>query len=251
MTSIWKNISKSNFILPKVLISKNNKKIKLTYIKNINKNTTKSSILKEFSSYMNLIENKQNKIEKNVIPKIKLISEKPNYKKYINNINEIITDIKHKSLKKVVISRVSEYSLNKKISISSLINYLNKNHPNCFNYIISFNKNEYFIGSTPEKIIHLDNQLFKIDAIAGSSKNKNNIQNKKELEEHNFVTKYIKKQMEPISSNLSIPKNPEVLNLNYIYHLYTKISGKVKHKSHILDLLIKLYPTPALLGEPY
>ena len=33
MTSIWKDVPKSNFIVPKILISKNNNKTKLTYIK--------------------------------------------------------------------------------------------------------------------------------------------------------------------------------------------------------------------------
>ena len=59
MTSIWKDVPKSNFIVPKILISKNNNKTKLTYIKKINKNTTKQSILKEFSYYVNIINNKQ------------------------------------------------------------------------------------------------------------------------------------------------------------------------------------------------
>ena len=109
MTSIWKDIPKSNFIVPKILISKNNNKTKLTYIKKINKNTTKQSILKEFAYYIDIINNKQNKVEKNISPDIKLILEKPNYKQYIHNINKIIDDIKHSSLEKVVISRLSKY----------------------------------------------------------------------------------------------------------------------------------------------
>jgi len=251
MTSIWKDVPKSNFIVPKILISKNNNKTKLTYIKKINKNTTKQSILKEFAYYVNIINNKKIKAEKYVIPDIKPILEKPTYQQYINNINKIINDIKYSSLEKVVISRISQYSLTKKISISNLMSYLNKNHPNCFNYIISFDKNKYFIGSTPEKIIQLNNLSFNIDAIAGSSSNEKDIQNNKEIEEHNFVTKYIKKKMESISSKLIIPTKPKILNLNYIYHLYTEVSGKTKNAQHVLDLLIKLYPTPALLGKPY
>ena len=57
--------------------------------------------------------------------------------------------------------------------------------------------------------------------------------------------------MKKIVSNISIPKVPVILNLPYIYHLYTEISGRLKNKTHILDLLTKLYPTPALLGSPY
>ena len=56
--------------------------------------------------------------------------------------------------------------------------------------------------------------------------------------------------MEIISSNINIPKNPSTLKLDYIYHLYTSITGILKKKTHILELIAKLYPTPALLGNP-
>ena len=147
-------------------------------------------------------------------------------------------------------SRVVKYSLSKNISILNLIHYLNKNHSNCFNFIISFNKNKLFVGSTPEKLIQLNNKSFTIDAIAGSSKNKNQLKVSKEIDEHNFVIKHIKQEMKTIALTISIPKTPQILNLSYIYHLYTAVSGKLKNKTHILDILTKLYPTPALLGDP-
>ena len=249
ISSPWSNIAKGKFVIPKLLITKLNNKIKITYIIKIDRNILAVSIKKEYKQYITLIK-KENKIKDNSSPKIKMQLQTPNYKAYINNIDAIIKNIKSKKLNKVVISRIVKYSLSKNISILNLIHYLNKNYINCLNFIITLNKNTIFIGSTPEKIIQLKNQAFVIDAIAGSSDGKNTIKNSKEIDEHNFVIKHINQQMNNITSTISIPKKPIILNLSYIYHLYTKITGKLKNKMHILDLLIKLYPTPALLGEP-
>tara|TARA_Y100001970_G_scaffold111472_1_gene139132 strand:- start:6192 stop:7514 length:1323 start_codon:yes stop_codon:yes gene_type:complete len=246
----WKRIPKGEMVIPKLLISQLDNTIKITYIRKIDKNILPSSIIKEYNRYVNLVSNNGKKITKNINSNVKINSEKPNYKTYIKDINAIIKNIQKTTLNKVVISRIVKYSLSNNISILGLIYYLNKKHSNCLNFIISFSKNNLFIGSTPEKIIQLNNKSFTIDAIAGSAKNKNHIVNSKEIAEHNFVIKHIKKEMKNITTTITIPKTPKILNLSYIYHLYTGISGKLKQKSHVLDILTKLYPTPALLGDP-
>lgn len=250
ISSPWLNIAKGKFVIPKLLLTRLNNKTKITYIRKIDRNVLAASIKQEYKKYIELIK-KECKSKENSIPKIKIKSQNPNYETYVNNINAIIKNIKNKKLNKVVISRIVEYVLSNNISIVNLIHYLNKNYTNCFNFIITLNKNTIFIGSTPEKIIQLKDQAFTIDAIAGSSKKKKYIKDSKEIDEHNFVIKHINKQMDNITSTIFIPKKPTILNLPYIYHLYTKITGKLKNKMHILDLLTKLYPTPALLGEPH
>ena len=246
----WSNIPKGKFVIPKLLITQSHNKIIVTYIRKIDRHILPASIAKEYKRYMNLI-NKKSKLTVTTHTQIKLNSETPSYNTYIKDINTIIQNIKNKPLNKVVISRIVRYSLSNNISLLNLIHYLNKNHTNCLNFIITFNQNTLLIGSTPEKIIQLKEGSFIIDAIAGSSKDKKNIKNRKEIDEHNFVIKHIKEQMNDIVTAISIPKNPRILNLSYIYHLYTKITGKMKSKTHILDVLTKLYPTPALLGDPH
>jgi len=139
--------------------------------------------------------------------------------------------------------------LNNDLDKKDLIKYLNGKHKNCFNFFINFNKDVSFIGSTPEKLIRLSSKnKLSIDALAGSSKNKNDLKKIKEIDEHNYVIKHIKNIINPLCSKTNIPKNPKILDLNYIYHLITSISGILKNKTHIIDLVNKLYPTPALLG---
>tara|TARA_Y100000389_G_scaffold52871_2_gene48763 strand:+ start:16190 stop:17509 length:1320 start_codon:yes stop_codon:yes gene_type:complete len=244
----WKKIPKGRFIIPKILITRKSSKTIITYFKIINKKTRKSYILNDFLNEHRFINStKHTKI--NSSTKINFEYESPGRSIYLQDIQKIIAKINNRDLSKVVISRMIKYSLEKDLDKEDLIKYLNKNHKNCFNFFINFNKNKSFMGSTPEKLIRLNksNQL-SIDAIAGSSKNKHDLKTIKEIDEHNYVIKHIKDIVNPICKIISIPKNPKILNLNYIYHLITSISGELKNKIHIIDLIDKLYPTPALLG---
>ena len=55
--------------------------------------------------------------------------------------------------------------------------------------------------------------------------------------------------MGPISSKIII-QNKKPLKLNYAYHINTPIKGILLKSMHILKILDKLYPTPALAGSP-
>ena len=243
----WNKIPKGKFIIPKVLIKQISGKTILTYFKKVNQKTRKSYIIhdfnKEFCSIKNIKSFKKNKTQ------INLDYQNPNKNDYLSNIQNIIKKINNKDLSKVVISRLSKYSLKENLNKGHLIEYLNRNHPNCFNFFINFNKDKSFIGSSPEKLIKLNNNTtLSIDALAGSSKKINDLRAIKEIDEHNYVIKHIKDIMSPICKKIYIPKKPETLNLKYINHLITSITGELKNKNHIIDLIKKLYPTPALLG---
>ena len=243
----WNKIPKGKFIIPKVLIKQISGKTILTYFKKVNQKTRKNYIIHDFNKEFCSIKNIKSFKKENT--QINLKYQRPNKSDYLLNIQDVIKKIDNKDLSKVVISRLSKYSLKKGLDKGHLVEYLNKKHSNCFNFFINFNKDKSFIGSSPEKLIKLSNNTtLSIDALAGSSKKINDLKETKEIDEHNYVIKHIKDIMSPICKKIYIPKKPETLNLKYIHHLITSITGELKNKTHIIDLIKKLYPTPALLG---
>lgn len=243
----WNKIPKGEFHIPKILITEANNKTKLTYSRLINTSIQKKSILNDYNNTLSKI--KKTSIYNTTPPKIKLNLEKPKKHKYIKQINFIIKKIKNTKLEKVVISRLVKYSLKSKLYLNDLIKYFNKEYHNCFNFFICFNKNTIFSGSTPERLINLKNNSYKIDAIAGSSKKENDLKDSKEIDEHSYVTNHIHTVMSKFSLKINRTKKPEILKLNYINHLSSNISGTLKKNNHILNILYDLYPTPALLGN--
>ena len=208
----------------------------------------KSSIIRDYKNSIAAIHKTSSTISQK-IPNIVLNKQSVNRKSYLKVIEDVISTIKKTKLEKVIISRLIKYTMNHNLSVASFIKYLNKEHANCFNFFICFDKQTTFIGSTPERLISLQNKSYVIDAIAGSASDKENLQSTKELDEHNYVVDHVKNTMDLISAKIEIPSKPKTLMLKYIHHLKTPISGILKKKVHILDVIATLYPTPALLGK--
>jgi menaquinone-specific isochorismate synthase len=76
------------------------------------------------------------------------------------------------------------------------------------------------------------------------------IESKKDRHEHALVVNSIRRRLEPFDVELTIPAKPELYTLNYIHHLMTPITGRLKQMTGVLPLLEALHPTPALGGSP-
>ena len=95
-------------------------------------------------------------------------------------------------------------------------------YKNCFNYIIKLNNVDLFLGSSPEKIIEIKKGDITSTALAGTSTEKNNLKNNKEINEHSYVVKHIKNILSKYGNKIRQEKT-ETLKLNYAYHLQTKL----------------------------
>ena len=108
---------------------------------------------------------------------------------------------------------------------------MNRLYPNCFNFIFHIQNQDYFIGSTPERLLKIKQNNLKVDALAGTATSKENLKKHKEVEEHSYVINHIKKVCNKYCINIDISKT-KILNLKYAYHLLTQINGKLKKKKH-------------------
>ena len=242
------NIPKGLFFIPKILIEKTENYATITFHTLLNKNI--NSIIEEYyklESEAILQINKSN-IKNNILT----INSIPNKKYYTEIFNKYIDDINNNKYNKIVLSRIQEIELESKLNYIDIFNNMDIN---CTNYLFSLNKNEKFFGSTPEKIIHLSNNKFISEAIAGTYPKNNNykkyklLNNKKELDEHNFVIKHLTRTLKKYSKNIKISKS-KILELAHLVHIQTSINGKLFKKKHILEILYNLYPTPAVAGYP-
>ena len=241
----WEGIPKISFLIPEILIEKKKNQYFLSFFKLLNKDSDIDSIMNDYNLFLKIfkkINNKNNKLE--------FIKDSPNFYEYEKTFKHITKHIKNKSINKIILSRIKSFSTKNKCLVK-------KASKNCTNFHFDFDDNKRFLGSTPETIIDLNNMKFKTHALAGTlRKNQNKIKindflkNKKELNEHKFVIDDLLKKLNKFSYNLNKSDKPEILELEHLYHLNTPIEGLLKNKTHVLDLLLNLYPTPAVLGKP-
>ena len=243
----WGKLKKDYFVIPEILLIINqNSTLNFNFI--IDDKTSieqvKEYINKTLKKLLTKIDIKSNQTIKSTKKEIQ-----PNKKQYLTIFNKTKKAINNNIAEKIVLSKIEKHSIMKKVNMYQIHKEMENKYKDCFNYIVQLNKDEYFIGSSPELILKLKQNKISTISLAGTSTNKNKLNEIKEVKEQEYVTKYLKDIFEKIGTETKKTKTKK-LQLNYAYHLKTKISAKIKNKKHILELLNIIHPTPALSGYP-
>ncbi|NEP41237.1 MAG: isochorismate synthase, partial [Okeania sp. SIO2H7] len=90
-------------------------------------------------------------------------------------------------------------------------------------------------GKTPSQDAELANSL---------------LSSKKDLREHFFVRDFLVKSLEELGFLPKCSPKPQLLQLSNIQHLWTPIKAGNSGEIHVLEILAKLHPTPAMAGVP-
>lgn len=168
---------------------------------------------------------------------------------HIDLIKKGIEEIKNGTLKKVVLSRALQVACKK--SPLELFQKLLGQYPNAFCYLWYHPKVGMWLGASPELLLSVRNGRLYTSSLAGTqvfTGEKDPVWGKKEQEEQDMVTQYIKKALENKVADLNVSDTKSVKAGN-LWHLGTGISGHIK-ESGLSPIIKALHPTPAVCGIP-
>ncbi len=112
-----------------------------------------------------------------------------------------------------------------------------------------------FLGATPERLITRRGASIATEALAGSIAPGSEgaellLHSGKDLREHQLVVDQIVRRLEPLCRRLAVDSQPRVRALRDVLHLLTPVAGTLAMPHHVLELVEKLHPTPAVGGVP-
>ena len=171
--------------------------------------------------------------------------------KHIKLITQGIDFIKKKQASKIVLSRKETLQKTNINLVKTFENLLNK-YSTAFVYIWYHPKVGLWLGATPETLIKTKNNNFKTMSLAGTQVYKNTLNvtwQEKEIQEHQFVTDYIVDELSKMDIACNLSKT-NTIKAGSLVHLHAEISGRLKDKSQINNLIKALHPTPAVCGLP-
>jgi len=121
----------------------------------------------------------------------------------------------------------------------------------------------HLIGATPELLLSKDGADILSLPLAGSSRRSADpaedhaavemlMRSQKDQREHRWVVEAILDGLAPYCSALSAPANPELVSTLTMWHLGTRIEGRLKDPAGVssAELAAVLHPTPAVGGTP-
>ena len=175
-------------------------------------------------------------------------------------VSRILHLIGNNEVSKIVLARKKILHAEQPFSVTLAISRLSKAYPECS--IFGFQQSEdSFIGATPERLVKVESGTLNVSCLAGTAPRGSNpirdqeirnelLNSPKERWEHSVVVKMIAETLSGFCDNLRWSDQPEVVQLKDIQHLSTPFESKLSANSHILEVLDKLHPTPAVAGTP-
>jgi menaquinone-specific isochorismate synthase len=155
---------------------------------------------------------------------------------------------------KIVAARRVSLTLDRELSPALVHAHLRGDAPESTRFAFRF-AGSTFLGATPERLLRKIGPELTTEAVAGSisaddaASASRLLESGKDSREHEFVVSEILRLLAPLTHELT-PGKREVHRLRTVLHLRTPIRGRLREASHVLELVGKLHPTPAVGGVP-
>lgn len=170
-------------------------------------------------------------------------------------VQEVRRRIAANEFEKVVIARKSVWRFDAPMQPANVLEELSRSRDPSTRFAARFGAST-FLGATPERLVRVRGLEVDSEALAGSSRPGDPgraaqlLESTKERLEHGPVLREIVKALAPLCTQVEHPENPEVRELEHILHLRTPIHARLAAPAHVLDLVQRLHPTPAVGGVP-
>ncbi len=193
--------------------------------------------------------------------KPEMISYEERHKdKYLEAIQTVTNLIQDNKAKKVVIARSLLMDFKDKVTSPQVLSHVINEQPE--SYLFGLEREDLlFFGASPERLVKVDKGQAYSSCVAGSVKRGKTaeedqllgndlLNDPKNLGEHHYVVEMIANTFAKNCINYKVPKQPRLLKIRDIQHLFTPVEGTLLPNASILQLVKDLHPTPALGGVP-
>jgi len=179
---------------------------------------------------------------------------------WLRAVAAVLADIRAGRFAKLVLARTCRLEGDAPFACGAALARLRQAYPTCTAFWLGGAAGD-FLGATPEPLVQVDGRSVSTAAIAGSiargagtstdeARAQALLASDKDRREHRIVVDAIVAALQPLCTALTVAPAPEVLRLPNVQHLRTPIAGRLAARTHILDLVARLHPTPAVAGHP-
>ncbi|MFI6883768.1 isochorismate synthase [Streptosporangium canum] len=178
---------------------------------------------------------------------------------YLFAVRAALERIADGALTKVVLARTLELVADRPIEVRELLHQLAGRGRHVFAVPV---QDRTLIGASPELLVSRHGRIVTAHPLAGSAARSADpitdrqrahelLRSVKNRHEHRIVVDAVADALQPHCSQLHVPYEPTLVATPTMWHLGTKISGRVRELStSSLALAAALHPTPAICGTP-
>lgn len=183
-------------------------------------------------------------------------------------VSGAIAGIRAGDMEKVVLARAVRLVADDPIDPHAVCAALIDSSPVADGYLVDLSpaggdhSGRVLVGSSPELLVRRRGDLVECHPLAGSAPRSSDPvadqaagralrASAKDVSEHAFVVESLARALGPLCVDLEIPDHPTLTSTREMWHLGTRIRGRVfDPRTTALDLALAVHPTPAVCGTP-
>lgn len=189
------------------------------------------------------------------LPAVRLRREQPRAEHWLEQVHRVLSAMQQGPLEKVVLARQVTFEFDDTPSIPTILDNLNLLSPETTRFAFRRGRS-VFLGATPERLILRLGSELRTEAVAGSVRAQDTdgatqlMESEKERHEHDLVVREVVRKLEQMGARTEARSRPTIRQLRHVLHLATTITARIFGPPHILTLVSRLHPTPAVGGVP-
>jgi isochorismate synthase len=170
-------------------------------------------------------------------------------------VSDILALIDAGGASKIVAARRTELEFSRPISVAATLETLRRQATGSTCFALRLGDTAW-LGATPERLVRKHGTSLESEALAGTFRTTGSaladelLRSPKEHREHLPVLDAIVAALGPLCREISHPEQPQLRELPDLLHLRTPITAELAAPVHVLDLVARLHPTPAVGGVP-
>ncbi|MFD2473151.1 isochorismate synthase [Amycolatopsis silviterrae] len=186
---------------------------------------------------------------------------------YAESVRRAVDLIQDGELRKVVLARALDLVGERGVSVQQLLNNLVLADPAAHAFAVDVSapgdpEPRTLVGASPELLVSRKGDVVTANPLAGSRRRTGDPAqdaqaiadlrvSEKDLNEHALVAAQVAEVLGRYCTELDVPEKPEVMGTPTMWHLSTRITGRVGPGGpSSLELAEALHPTPAVCGVP-
>jgi isochorismate synthase len=190
-----------------------------------------------------------------------------NNEPFLNAVRGAVDEIQRGALRKVVLSRVQDVPLARSPNPLRLLRRLRAKNPHAFTFALALAASDevpghVLLGASPELLVSRRGSRVVSSPLAGSAPRSADpqedgrraaqlLRSTKDRHEHQLVVAQILDDLRPFVQDLQFEREPLVVSTASLWHLSTRIEGKLRDPDvSALRLALALHPPPAVCGPP-
>ncbi|MGS0894726.1 chorismate-binding protein [Burkholderia stagnalis] len=187
----------------------------------------------------------------------------PDAPAYIDSLVAMIGELSGDARDKVVIGREVRLAIDGEVCPLALLESVARQQSNRYEYLFRWDDGDAWIGISPETLVRVSDGEVCVEPLAGTRKGSGAadrhgryraelLSDAKEIEEHETAARMFEDALGRVCvpGTLTVDHARDVLDLGYVQHLRSRMTGRLRANTDVFGVLAVVYPPATIWGKP-